>query len=225
MKTKQIWSFIGIVLLISFVLAIFIHFNTLITVLGIGRSTAETTPRVLTVGSTLTEILVSSVVAFFTFMINYYIIRPFNSSIQLNAKRIALAILITIIAVSVLSDSFFAVKHLINHQPVFKKFNIIYTFRDLFTGIIVISGMSFIKAVYDNQSVKIENEMLQNEILHGQYESLKNQISPHFMFNSLTALRELIDQNAVDAKLYVSHLSLVLRYTLSRIRKQIKMSL
>jgi sensor histidine kinase YesM len=222
MKTKQIWSFIGIVLLISFVLAIFIHFNTLITVLGIGRSTTETIPRVSTVGSTLTEILVSSVVAFFTFVINYYIIRPFNSSIQLNAKRIAIAILITIIAVTVLSDSFFAVKHLINHQPVFKKFNIIYTFRDLFTGIIVISGMSFIKAVYDKQSVKIENEILQNEILLGQYESLKNQISPHFMFNSLTALRELIDQNAADAKLYVSHLSLVLRYTLSSIESKSK---
>jgi sensor histidine kinase YesM len=222
MKTKQILSFIGIILLISFVLAIFIHFNTLITVLGIGRGTTATASRVLTLGSTLTEMLVSSVVAFFTFMINYYIIRPFNSSIQLNAKRIAIAILITIIAVTVLSDSFFAVKHLINHQPVFKKFNIIYTFRDLFTGIIVISGMSFIKAVYDSQSVKIENEMLQNEILLGQYKSLKNQISPHFMFNSLTALRELIDQNGADAKLYVSHLSLVLRYTLSSIESKSK---
>jgi LytS/YehU family sensor histidine kinase len=192
------------------------------TALGIGRDTIETTQRVVTVKSVFTEILVSSVVAFFTFMINYYIIRPFNSSIHLTAKRIALAILVTIIAVNVLSDSFFAIKHLINHQPVFKKFNIIYTFRDLFTGIIVISGMAFIKAVYDKQTVKNENQVLQNEILLGQYESLKNQISPHFMFNSLTALRELIDQNAADAKLYVSHLSLVLRYTLSSIESKSK---
>ena len=155
-------------------------------------------------------------------MVNYYIIRPFNSSIHLTVKRIVLAILVTIIAVNVLSDSFFAIKHLINHQPVFKKFNIIYTFRDLFTGIIVISGMSFIKAVYDKQTVKNENQKLQNEILLGQYESLKTQISPHFMFNSLTALRELIDQNAADAKLYVSHLSLVLRYTLSSIESKSK---
>jgi sensor histidine kinase YesM len=222
MKNKQIWNFIGIVLIISFVLGILIHFNTIITVFGIGRETIETTQRVSTVTSTLTEIMVSSFVAFFTFMINYYIIRPFNSSIQLNAKRIALAILITLIAVSVLSDSFFAIKHLVNHQPVFKKFNIIYTLRDLFTGVIVISGMSFIKAVYDKQSVKIENEMLKNEVLLGQYESLKNQISPHFMFNSLTALRELIDHNAADAKLYVSHLSLVLRYTLGSIESKSK---
>lgn len=222
MKTNQIWNFIGIVMIISLGLGFLIHFNTIITASGIGRDTIETTQRVVTVKSVFTEILVSSVVAFFTFIINYYIIRPFNSSIPLTTKRILLAVLVTIIAVNVLSDSFFAIKHLINHQPVFKKFNIIYTFRDLFTGIIVISGMSFIKAVYDKQTVKNENQSLQNEILLGQYESLKNQISPHFMFNSLTALRELIDQNAADAKLYVSHLSLVLRYTLNSIESKSK---
>jgi LytS/YehU family sensor histidine kinase len=209
-------------MLISFGLGFLIHFNTVITAMGINRDTIETTQRVVTVKSVFTEILVSSVVAFFTFIINYYIIRPFNSAIPLTTKRILLAILVTIIAVNILSDSFFAIKHLINNQPVFKKFNIIYTFRDLFTGIIVISGMSFIKAVNDKQTVKNENQLLQNEILLGQYESLKNQISPHFMFNSLTALRELIDQNAADAKLYVSHLSLVLRYTLSSIESKSK---
>jgi LytS/YehU family sensor histidine kinase len=208
-------------MIISFGLGLLIHFNTVITALGLG-DTAVITQRVVTVKSVSTEIFVSSVVAFFTFMINYYIIRPFNSSIHLSTKRIVLAILVTIIAVNVLSDSFFAIKHLINHQPVFKKFNIIYTFRDLFTGIIVISGMSFIKALYDKQSVKNENQKLQNEILRGQYESLKNQISPHFMFNSLTAIKELIDQNGADAKLYVSHLSLVLRYTLSSIESKSK---
>jgi hypothetical protein len=222
MKTNRIWNFIGIIMIISFGLGFLIHFSTIITALGIGRDTIETTQRVVTVKSVFIEILVSSVVAFFTFVINYYIIRPFNSAIPLTTKRILLAVLVTIIAVNVLSDSFFAIKHLINHQPVFKKFNIIYTFRDLFTGIIVISGMSFIKAVYDKQSVKNENQKLQNEILRGQYESLKNQISPHFMFNSLTALKELIDQDAADAKLYVNHLSLVLRYTLSSIESKSK---
>ena len=171
MKTKQIWNFIGIVMIISFGLGVLIHFNTIMTAIGIGRGTIETTQRVVTVKSVFTEILVSSVVAFFTFMINYYIIKPFNSSVHLTVKRIALAILVTIIAVNVLSDSFFAIKHIINHQPVFKKFNIIYTFRDLFTGIIVISGMSFIKAVYDKQTVKNENKILQNEVLLSQYES------------------------------------------------------
>ena len=222
MKTKQIWNFIGIVMIISFGLGVLIHFNTIMTALAIGGDAIETTQSDVTVKSALTEILVSSVVAFFTFMINYYIIRPFNSTIQLTTKRIVIAVLVTIIAVNVLSDSFFAIKHLINHQPLFKKFNIIYTFRDLFTGIIVISGMSFIKTVYDKQSAKNENQMLQNEILRGQYESLKNKISPHFMFNSLTALRELIDQDAADAKLYVNHLSLVLRYTLSSIESKSK---
>lgn len=222
MNAKQIFNFIGVVLIVSFVLGILIHFNTIISCFGVPGENTVTSEQDASLARVSAEVLVSSIVAFFTFMINYYIIRPFDSSIQINPKRIGLAILITIIAVTVLSDSFFAIKHIVNHQPVFKKFNIIYTFRDLFTAIIVISGMSFIKTIYDKQTVKIENEMLQNEKLLGQYESLKNQMSPHFMFNSLTALRELIDQNAADAKLYVSHLSLVLRYTLASIESKSK---
>jgi sensor histidine kinase YesM len=222
MKTKQLWRFIGIILILSLIVGIMIHFNTIITALGLTSEEGEIAEKARGLSSAFSEVLVSSVVAFFTFMANYYIIRPFDSSIQLTTKKIVSAILITIVAVTVLSDSFFAVKHLIDNQPLFRKFNLIYSIRDLFTGIIVIAGMSFIKTVYDKQYVKIEIEMLKNEKLLSQYESLKNQISPHFMFNSLTALRELIDQNAADAKLYISHLSHVLRYTLTSIESQSK---
>ena len=56
MKAKQIWSFIGIVMIISFGLGVLIHFNTIMTALGIGRDTIETTQRVVTVRSVFTEI-------------------------------------------------------------------------------------------------------------------------------------------------------------------------
>jgi len=39
-------------------------------------------------------------------------------------------------------------------------------------------------------------------------------VSPHFLFNSLTALKELIDEDPDNARQYVSHLSMLLRYTL-----------
>jgi LytS/YehU family sensor histidine kinase len=84
----------------------------------------------------------------------------------------------------------------------------------MFTAIVVISGVYFIKTVYDKQAIRMENEKLKNENLQSQYESLKNQVSPHFLFNSLTALKELINQNPASAQNYISHLSLVMRYTL-----------
>jgi sensor histidine kinase YesM len=221
MKNKQIWTFIGIAVILSIMLGILIHFATIISSLGFTHENFQTGEP----GSILNafmEVLVSSLVAFCTFMINFYIIKPFNSSRQITSRLIILAILTTVITVTLLSDSFFALKHLVNGKPVIKNFNIVYTFHDLFTGIIVLCGIYFIKTVFDKQNVRIENEKLKNDILFGQYESLKNHISPHFLFNSLTALRELIDQNPKDAKLYISHLSLVLRYTLTSIESQTK---
>jgi len=221
MKNKQIWTFVGIAVILSVLLGILIHFSTILSSLGLSHENSQPGESGSILNAFL-EVLVSSLVAFCTFMINFYIIKPFNSSRQITPRLILLAIITTIITVTLLSDSFFAVKHLVNGNPIIKNFNIVYTFHDLFTGIIVLSGIYFIKTVYDKQTVRIENEKLKNDILFGQYESLKNHISPHFLFNSLTALRELIDQNPKDAKLYISHLSLVLRYTLTSIESQTK---
>jgi sensor histidine kinase YesM len=222
MKTNQFWNFIGIAIVISFVLGILIHFSTILTTFGFIQETPEDTRQSIGVTATFAEVLVSSLVAFCTFLINYYIIKPFDSSIHIKPIRILAAVFITVASVTILSDLFFTIKHLLNREPLQIRYNLIYTFRDLFMGIIVISGIYIIKTVFDRQTVKIENEKLKNEKLLGQYESLKNQMSPHFLFNSLTALRELIDQDAKDAKLYISHLSLVLRYTLSSIDAQSK---
>lgn len=57
--------------------------------------------------------------------------------------------------------------------------------------------------------------------MQSQFESLKNQVSPHFLFNSLTALKVLIEESPALAKQYVSHLSQVLRYTLQSKIKQV----
>ena len=221
MKTKQIWIFIGIAVILSLMLGILIHFTTIISSLGFTQENLQAgEPR--SIANALLEVLVSSLVAFCTFIVNYYIIKPFDSSRQITFKLILTAIVTTVFTVTVLSDSLFALKHLIDRGSFTKNFNIVYTFHDLFTGIIVLSGIYFIKTVFDKQTVRIENEKLKNDILLGQYESLKNHISPHFLFNSLTALRELIDQNPKDAKQYISHLSLVLRYTLTSLESQTK---
>jgi LytS/YehU family sensor histidine kinase len=84
----------------------------------------------------------------------------------------------------------------------------------------VLSGIFFIKTVYDKQAIRIENEKLKRENLLTQYESLKNQVNPHFLFNSLTALKELINQDPENARNYLNHLSQVLRYTLQSNQSQ-----
>ncbi|TAJ12683.1 histidine kinase [Marinilabiliaceae bacterium JC017] len=50
-------------------------------------------------------------------------------------------------------------------------------------------------------------EELKREALALQYEALKNQVNPHFLFNSLNVLTSLIDKDTVMAKKFVKELS------------------
>ncbi len=60
----------------------------------------------------------------------------------------------------------------------------------------------------------LEKEQLRKANLQSQFESLKNQVSPHFLFNSLNSLSSLIGRDAAGAEQYVHELSQVYGYLL-----------
>jgi hypothetical protein len=222
MKKKQFWQYIAIVLIISLFLGILIHFSTILERFGLESIGERGRSGENPVVNTIAEVFISSMVAFVAFFLNYFIIRPLDSSIRADIRRISVSIILTLISVTILSDSFFAIKGLFTDRTVHKSFNLLYTSRDIFTGIVVLSGIFLIKTVYDRQAIRFENEKLKRETLLSQYESLKNQVSPHFLFNSLTALKELINQDTGNAQEYIDHLSQVLRYTLQSNQTKIR---
>lgn len=59
----------------------------------------------------------------------------------------------------------------------------------------------------------IESEAINRTMLESQLNALKNQLDPHFLFNSLNVLSSLIDENP-PAQEYLSRLSDVYRYVL-----------
>ena len=76
------------------------------------------------------------------------------------------------------------------------------------------------RLIFQKQTYELEYEKLRTETLQSQFESLKNQVSPHFLFNSLTAMKTLIRESPDLAGKYVDHLSQVLRYTLQSSEKK-----
>ncbi|AXT58524.1 hypothetical protein D1815_23215 [Aquimarina sp. AD1] len=66
------------------------------------------------------------------------------------------------------------------------------------------------------QKKEMENRMndLQKEIMTSKYKSLKNQISPHFLFNSLNTLTSLMYEDRDLASDFVSRLATCYRYIL-----------
>ncbi|MFT4753715.1 MAG: two-component system LytT family sensor kinase [Salibacteraceae bacterium] len=63
-------------------------------------------------------------------------------------------------------------------------------------------------------SMEIEKEKLQTEMIRYKYDSLKNQINPHFLFNSFNVLSELVYEDQKLADKFIHQLSDLYRYVL-----------
>lgn len=67
--------------------------------------------------------------------------------------------------------------------------------------------------LYAKQVVEMENERLKNENLTWQYNTLVNQVNPHFLFNSLNSLSMLVREHKTeDAVTYIGQMSDTYRY-------------
>lgn len=86
--------------------------------------------------------------------------------------------------------------------------------RDMVIATIVMFSSQVIFLSYKQQSISLENQKLLAENLRTRYQSLKNQVDPHFLFNSLNTLSSLVKSNPDKALEYVEQLSYVFRYTL-----------
>lgn len=73
-----------------------------------------------------------------------------------------------------------------------------------------------LRSMYLEQKAAVENETLRAENIRTRYEALKNQLDPHFLFNSMNTLQSLITVDTEQAEDYVQQMCTVLRYTLQK---------
>lgn len=64
------------------------------------------------------------------------------------------------------------------------------------------------------RQASIDNEKLKTEQVFTQFQSLKNQVNPHFLFNSMNALSSLVYEDQDKAVEFIRKLSQVYRYVL-----------
>lgn len=71
------------------------------------------------------------------------------------------------------------------------------------------------------RNLVIESERIKKEAISAKYEALKNQVNPHFLFNSLNALTNLVYEDADLSAKFIKKLSEVYRYVLETREKEI----
>ncbi|MBR4837424.1 MAG: histidine kinase [Bacteroidales bacterium] len=86
--------------------------------------------------------------------------------------------------------------------------------RNLTLTSAVLLVVQLLRSQYYQKTIAVENEALRSENILTRYEALKNQLDPHFLFNSLNTLQSLISLDTEKAENYLQQLSSVLRHTL-----------
>ena len=72
-----------------------------------------------------------------------------------------------------------------------------------------------------SQEKKVKEQKIIAGTASAQFESLKNQIDPHFLFNSLNVLSSLIEENPENAQRFTTSLSKIYRYVLEQKDKEL----
>jgi LytS/YehU family sensor histidine kinase len=88
---------------------------------------------------------------------------------------------------------------------------LIYLIIFVFGGILLMNCFHFFKSW---KEAAVNEEILKREKLSIEYEALKNQVNPHFLFNSLTALSSLVYKDQEKAVSFIHEFSNVFRYVL-----------
>ena len=166
----------------------------------------------------LLNIVSTFIFAFVLYMYNMYI----QKNVKKNHNTMLLLMIIGSIFITVIMSFIFTTIHpyilgYAEHQPPLSGKVHFYTnalMRDFFVTMVVILSWQLIISNYKSKKIAVENESLIAENLMTRYEVLKNQMNPHFLFNSLNTLQSLIEVDKEKAKDYVQELSKVLRYSL-----------
>ncbi|MBI9041179.1 2TM domain-containing protein [Lutibacter sp.] len=114
---------------------------------------------------------------------------------------------------------------LISSQPVAAFFNDPYAVNYYIFGLVITLSVSLIFHAIFFYKALTETKVKEQEIVAktetAKFESLKSQIDPHFLFNSLNVLTSLIGENPQAAEKFTTKLSKVYRYVLEQKSKDL----
>ncbi|GHT28016.1 histidine kinase [Bacteroidia bacterium] len=164
---------------------------------------------------TLLRIFFNFIVAFTLYFLNFYLLRN-NVFRKYKALLIVLATFVCTVIISSLTTVI--QMQFEDFWPMFPRpFPVIIwgsLLRDFTIAIVVLLSSQLLYLTYKQQQTNLENETLIAENMKTRFMALKNQVDPHFLFNSLNTLNSLIKLDADKAQEYVQKLSNVFRYTL-----------
>lgn len=164
------------------------------------------------------SVSINNVVIFFVNTVIMYLLLQFQfwvvKHIKNSRKRVVVIIIGSLLILFVLSPVFSQIQWLLNKRIPQEVLLIIHFTKDLLIFIITLLLTALMYAWDLNQKKTLENQKLLLKSLQNRYDALKNQVDPHFLFNSLNTLNGLVGYDDDKAHEYISQLSSIFRYTM-----------
>ncbi|HBZ20122.1 MAG TPA: hypothetical protein DEO60_03250, partial [Bacteroidales bacterium] len=181
MKTNPAKQFFIIAFLLSFAIALTIHFPVVLNYFfgdeGGGRPGHGFTPGFAHI---IGHLFITYIVALLMFTLNFFILNPSGKHGSLKPLHIVIAVTLTVISVYILNDLLFSILDKIDTspRPRGRGRRDEFDYTNFFVSGLVIGCVLIIRLIFQKQTITLENEELKRESLQSQYESLKNQLSP-----------------------------------------------
>jgi sensor histidine kinase YesM len=136
---------------------------------------------------------------------------------------------ITCFVVGIISTVTYTASVIVSLMMIFQAtFDIRLSERTLYGAYITIGGTIVVSLFLHGRQflihltqATVEREKYEKESISAKYESLKNQVNPHFLFNSLNALTNLVYEDQDKAAKFIKQLSEIYRYVLDTREKEV----
>ncbi|HAF29546.1 MAG TPA: hypothetical protein DCG75_10905 [Bacteroidales bacterium] len=174
------------------------------------------------------NILLSWTATFIFLIVSWYTISFLFTFFEKSNKKISNLnkILILIVFTSILLGLFYIIGIYIRNE-----LNIMATRKENINSFIILRGIVsiFFICIFQYalntdkkaQETLLQNQKLKTENIMAQFEILRQQVNPHFLFNSLSTLRSMIRSNNKNSEIFVVKLSEIYRQLLLKREKEI----
>jgi len=156
---------------------------------------------------------------------NLYIIRfldrryPWSTS---GGQRVFIQVFLTIFIAMIIGLLITTISHLAN--PYSENLLQTYVFNMIVVAVCSVILMTMFEAwifFYRQSESEKRNQKLTRELSDIRFEVLKNQMNPHFMFNSLNVLSSLIEEDIEKSQRFIEEFSNIYRYVLETIEQHV----
>lgn len=169
--------------------------------------------------------LISALCGFFIAVINLSIIRALNRRLPWTHSffdRVVCQVLLTIVVGVVISFFATGLSHIIN--PYSEELKDVILNNALIFSVVNILLMTILEGwifFFESNHAKQVTGDLEYELAQVKFDILKSQINPHFMFDSLNILSELINEDVIKAQQFIDDFSMVYRYVAETFEKPV----